>query len=744
MHIKSIMKSNSLSIISLFKEGALSKLFCNPLPVFTLLATMLIQTCQEGYADSMTFTTDTAITEDAAITAGEIWRINPGVTLTIASGVTIIIEEGGIMESFVDPEFGPAGTINNFGTIETENGASIQHSGGGEFNNFSLIDNHGTIELDESSGMKNTGGTINNFGLIDTFFFDRITNSGIINNSGSINISPFSDLKNSGTINNDGVIDDIFEIENTGTIFNSCAGVLIGTLRSSENPIVQEEPCEPIANDLPLARDDSYVVAVNSGTTILSPAVTTNDDFGDDGPVAMAIVIASCPNNGLATVNDGGTPDNPVDDSIDYTPDQDFIGTDSVSYTIEDSNGDVSTATMTITVSSILVDNPSIETNTKGWSAYNGATIQRVMDGLNGDFSLEITGPRPVFGKFGINDSPNRVEATPAVGTRYRFSAWVKSDTSSGSAQLRVREYKDRTKVGATTLSPGVILSPTWQLITVEHISEAAGSTLDFQVLYDPAKPNETFLVDNISIFIPIKENLVDNPSFETGINGWNAYNGATIQRVMDGLDGDFSLEVSSPESISGKFGINDSPNWVEPTPATRTRYRFSAWVKSNTQTLGRAQLRVREYKDRTRVGSSILSDEVKLSSTWQQITVEHVSEAAGSTLDFQVLYDARRPGEAFLIDNISISNPRNENIIRNPCFDTDTSDWHSYNSASIERVMEGVNGDYSLEVTGPASITAFGVNDLPNRVQSTLAAGTKYRISARVKSDTSSGLAQR
>ena len=147
------------------------------------------------------------------------------------------------------------------------------------------------------------------------------------------------------------------------------------------------------------------------------------------------------------------------------------------------------------------VDNPSFETNTDGWNAYSGATIQRVMGGVEGDFSLEIAGPAAIE-KFGVNDSPTWIRSARAAGARYRFSAWVKSDTNTGEAQLRVREYKDRIKVGATTVSLGVILSPIWQLITVDYIAQEAGSTLDFQVLNDPMAPGAVFQVDDISIVI--------------------------------------------------------------------------------------------------------------------------------------------------------------------------------------------------------------------------------------------------
>ena len=81
-------------------------------------------------------------------------------------------------------------------------------------------------------------------------------------------------------------------------------------------------------------------------------AVVANDNFGDDGPNSGAISISSSTsaNGGSIAVNTEGTPTNPTDDTIDYTPEENFEGTDTFSYTITDSDGDTSTATVSVVV----------------------------------------------------------------------------------------------------------------------------------------------------------------------------------------------------------------------------------------------------------------------------------------------------------------------------------------------------------------------------------------------------------
>ena len=61
-------------------------------------------------------------------------------------------------------------------------------------------------------------------------------------------------------------------------------------------------------------------------------------------------MITSQPSNGTVIVNDNGTPDDPTDDTVTYTPNAGYSGNDSFSYQICDSDGDCDEATVTITV----------------------------------------------------------------------------------------------------------------------------------------------------------------------------------------------------------------------------------------------------------------------------------------------------------------------------------------------------------------------------------------------------------
>jgi PKD repeat protein len=178
-----------------------------------------------------------------------------------------------------------------------------------------------------------------------------------------------------------------------------------------------------------------------------------------------------------------------------------------LSLIVTDELGAVGGATIPVIAAAVgagpnLVGNPSFEVNTNGWSPFPGSTMQRVAGGFDKSFALAVTGP-DTLGTFGLNDSPNWVTTTPAAGTRYRISAWVRSAGSGGQARLRVREYQGLVRIGATGYFSNIVgLAPGWKLLTLDYVSQLGGTTLDLQVEDTPIAPHETFLVDNVSIRI--------------------------------------------------------------------------------------------------------------------------------------------------------------------------------------------------------------------------------------------------
>jgi len=149
--------------------------------------------------------------------------------------------------------------------------------------------------------------------------------------------------------------------------------------------------------------------------------------------------------------------------------------------------------------------------------------------------------------------------------------------------------------------------------------------------------------------------NLVENPSFEQNIEGWNAFDGCTLSRIPGGCDGSYALQMGATGTTKASFGVNDHPDWVRNVLTASLHYRFSACVRSEINT-GKAVISVKEYLLATGqlVGSAITSG-VTLSPDWQMISLDYSAVSAGTTLDFQVKDYPVTVGEVFQTDNISI-----------------------------------------------------------------------------------------
>jgi CSLREA domain-containing protein len=94
--------------------------------------------------------------------------------------------------------------------------------------------------------------------------------------------------------------------------------------------------CAP-PNAPPIAVDDAATFEVNSGTHMIN--VLANDSDPDSDPLTITAVTQGA---------HGGVANN--SSSVSYTPNTNFIGSDTFTYTIDDGHGHTATATVTITV----------------------------------------------------------------------------------------------------------------------------------------------------------------------------------------------------------------------------------------------------------------------------------------------------------------------------------------------------------------------------------------------------------
>jgi len=156
---------------------------------------------------------------------------------------------------------------------------------------------------------------------------------------------------------------------------------------------------------------------------------------------------------------------------------------------------------VTVTSAANLVGNPSFEVDTSGWAPRAGTSVERVAGGHSGGWALRVGGTSG-NGIFGLNDSPNWVSMIPAAGTRYRVTAWVRSDDNKDPVRLRIREYLNGNLVGLPAISEPFALTVYWQQVNLGYVALQQGSTLDLQILETPVAASESFQIDDVSILV--------------------------------------------------------------------------------------------------------------------------------------------------------------------------------------------------------------------------------------------------
>nr|WP_299000933.1 gliding motility-associated C-terminal domain-containing protein [uncultured Allomuricauda sp.] len=104
------------------------------------------------------------------------------------------------------------------------------------------------------------------------------------------------------------------------------------------------------------------VVCMSQAATLVDDLVTVDEDSMVDVPIfandsdlpSTGTLTATTPTNGTVNINDNGTINDPTDDVVTYIPNPDYNGPDSFDYTVCNSLGDCSTATVTVDVLPIV------------------------------------------------------------------------------------------------------------------------------------------------------------------------------------------------------------------------------------------------------------------------------------------------------------------------------------------------------------------------------------------------------
>ncbi|MHC5112707.1 MAG: Ig-like domain-containing protein, partial [Planctomycetota bacterium] len=166
---------------------------------------------------------------------------------------------------------------------------------------------------------------------------------------------------------------------------------------------VEVEVTPDTSNVNPVAGDDT--AATNEDTTLNSINVLSNDTDANEDPLTVTGASAL---NGIAVVNSDGT--------INYTPNADFHGIDTIIYDISDGNGGTDTGAVTVTVDPVndapVANDDTAETDED--TPLNNIDLLANDEDVDGD-QLSIIEASAEFGDVAVNND-GTINYTPLEG----------------------------------------------------------------------------------------------------------------------------------------------------------------------------------------------------------------------------------------------------------------------------------------------------------------------------------------
>ncbi|MDA1052496.1 MAG: tandem-95 repeat protein [Planctomycetota bacterium] len=243
-----------------------------------------------------------------------------------------------------------------------------------------------------------------------------------------------------------------------------------GTVNSAEASVTIT--VNPV-NDAPVAKSDSATTDQNTPVVI---DVLANDTDLEGDPLE---IILGPTGNGTTMLLDNGTPADPTDDKLKFTPAPGFSGIATISYQVEDGNLPSNQALVTITVNPAVPDPLPPEADAGGPYTVNEGDFVTL-------FGSASSGNTPLTYAW---DLDNDGQFDDANGSTPTFSAIPLDGPSTHIVSLRVTDAANLTATATTTVS----------VLNVAPTADAGGPYLAFNGLVQLAgKASDPGLADGL------------------------------------------------------------------------------------------------------------------------------------------------------------------------------------------------------------------------------------------------------
>jgi hypothetical protein len=267
-----------------------------------------------------------------------------------------------------------------------------------------------------------------------------------------------------------------------------------------------------ISNTPPVAADDAFTVAEDSGANILNVLADNGSgtDTDADGTInAASVAIVAAPAHGTAVNNGDGT--------VTYTPNGNFNGTDTFTYTVEDNAGILSNvATVTVTVTPVN-DNPVAADDSANTAQDTAVTIDVLANDTDADnlppaapnaglTVSDVTQPANGSAVINVNNvtyTPNTDFAGPDTFTYTVSDGGAVTDTATVTVLVNRNPVANDDTFGVNEDSGATPLN------VLGNDTDADGDTLTITAVIQPAPGSGTVTnnVDNVSYTPPLNFN---------------------------------------------------------------------------------------------------------------------------------------------------------------------------------------------------------------------------------------------
>ena len=305
-------------------------------------------------------------------------------------------------------------------------------------------------------------------------------------------------------------------------------------------------------------------------------AVLANDEFGGDGAGTTAVEIIDGADNGTATVDDGGTANDPIDDTVVYEPADDFFGADAFDYRITDADGDTARATVQVSVKPVN-DAPSITLS--GDQVSDSGSGEQVVSNFATNFE---PGPNELgqsIAEFIVSNDDNALFAVqPAIATDGTLSYTPNDANLEGIAEVTVQVRDDGgTDNGGQDLSQpqtftiSIGLSADVEISVTGPANAAAGSEVTYTVTVTNNGPSQAEGVV-VSVDVPDSVTFVSaeppcSSGFPCSIGGLTgsspaAAGGSLKQPGLQTIDVGEVVEFDATFRLGSSLGGNEQLSW--------------------------------------------------------------------------------------------------------------------------------------------------------------------------------------